>query len=185
MTTNKFIKPVTVVGNSINFRNATVSDAEFIFDLRNNPIKNKFLSNSVKTVNDQALWLHNYYFDQNQIYFIIEDKSNKPCGTIRMYDQISDSFCWGSWIITDNTPSKFAIESMLMIYTFGLSLGFKNSHFDVRKENVSICDLHKKTGAVLVKSDILNNYYRLNYSQIINLINKYSKILPNGIQTIY
>ena len=51
MTTNKFIKPVTVVGNSINFRNATVSDAEFIFDLRNNPIKNKFLSNSVNKSN--------------------------------------------------------------------------------------------------------------------------------------
>jgi hypothetical protein len=185
MTLNKFIKPIAVVGNTVKFRNATVSDADFIFYLRSNPSKNKFLSKSVETIRDQELWLHNYSLDSNQIYFIIEDKNNSPCGTIRMYNQISDSFCWGSWITMDNTSSKLAIESMLMIYSFGLSLGFKNSHFDVRKENVSVCDLHKKTGALLVKSDALNNYYNLNYNQIVNFIKKFNKILPNGICTIY
>ena len=63
----------------------------------------------------------------------------KKCGTIRVYDIIDNSFCWGSWILDENKTTTAAIESALLIYKFGFEImKFSRSHFDVRKDNSAI-----------------------------------------------
>ena len=178
---NKLNKPNLITGNFVTLRNVNLNDAEFILSLRTNPEKNKYLSITSNNINNQKIWLNNYSFDKSQFYFIITNSHNKPFGTIRLYDINSENFCWGSWILSDGAPINFALESMLIIYSFALSLGLKNSNFDVRRENISVCSFHERLGAIKTSEDELNIYYNLPYIQIIKILNKFKNKLPTGI----
>ncbi len=180
-----FKKPEKVFGKNVIFRNANVDDAEFILNLRTDPIKGKYLSSTSTDLNLQIAWLEKYAMDDTQIYFIIENKSGERFGTVRIYDKREDSFCWGSWILRDGRPSGFAIESALMVYSFALALGFKNSHFDVRKNNESVWRFHERFGAIRVGENNEDYFYRISYSNIKKSIENYKKYLPNGVKIDY
>ena len=99
---------------------------------------------------------------KKQFYFIIQKLDGTPCGTVRVYDIRSDSFCWGSWILNENKTRFAAIESAFLVYKFGFeSLGFKKCHFDVMKGNDKVISFHKKMGAVQVGEDEANYYYEI------------------------
>lgn len=97
-STPKLRKAARVTGNTLVFRNAETRDAGFILGLRTDVEKSKFLSPVSDRLSDQEDWLGRYAADDNQAYFIIE-YSNHPIGTVRLYDERQDSFCWGSWIL--------------------------------------------------------------------------------------
>jgi hypothetical protein len=178
---NLIIKPKYVLGKNLCLRNAAKSDSEFIFKLRGDPVKSKFLSRISDDLNQQIKWLESYESDSSQVYFIIEDRNSERFGAVRIYDQIGDSFCWGSWVLNERSPAYYAIESVLMIYSFAFELGFKRSHFDVRKKNLSVLDFHERFGATRINEDDLNYYYEILESQIKSSLNKYRRYLPSGV----
>ena len=179
-----FIKPVKVIGKNVVFRNAVVADAKFILQLRTDPIKGKYLSATTADIDMQVAWLEKYAGDNSQIYFIIEDRNGERFGTIRLYDVIGDSFCWGSWILRDGRPSGFAMESALLVYQFALSLGFKNSHFDVRKENTSVWQFHERFGAERTGEQGEDYIYRISHDAILNSFEKYKKHMNDQLEVL-
>jgi RimJ/RimL family protein N-acetyltransferase len=95
-----------------------------------------------------------------------------------LYDFKVDSFCWGSWIIKNNSPSSFAIESAILVYEFGFDqLGFKQSHFDVRKGNKSVWNFHEKFGAIKTGENDIEYFYKINQDQFFNAKKKYKKFI--------
>ncbi len=176
------VKADFVIGKNVVFRNANEGDAEFILQLRTNPIKGRYLSPTPSDLELQVDWLRKYAKDNSQAYFIIEDKGGERYGTVRLYDKRDDSFCWGSWILREGSPSGFSIESALMIYHFALDLGFGRSHFDVRKENESVWQFHERFGAVRVAEADSDYLYVISLSAIQKSISRYKKYLPNGIE---
>ena len=107
------------------FRDACVSDAEFILSLRTDENKSRFLSATKNDLEAQKAWLIQYAAADDQAYFIIEF-NDEPIGTVRLYDAQQDSFCWGSWILKDGRPRQAAMESALMVYAYAVNhLGFK------------------------------------------------------------
>lgn len=176
-----FMKPRTVRGHRVVFRNANADDASFILELRTDPKKGQFLSATPNDLELQREWLRRYVRDDEQIYFIIEDCSGEPYGTVRLYDFQGDSFCWGSWILKDGRPSGFAIESALMVYQFALTLGFTAAHFDVRKGNESVWQFHERFGAARVRESDEDYFYSITLSDIQKSLEKYKKYLPAGI----
>ncbi|WP_236681179.1 hypothetical protein [Campylobacter lari] len=55
---------------------------------------------------------------------------------VRLYDFRKSSFCWGGFLIKSGVPFYISIETVLFVYDFAFyELNFKESHFDVRKEN--------------------------------------------------
>lgn len=130
------------------------NDAEFILNLRLDERYNQHLSSVNSDVQAQKDWIRKYKEDEiarKQFYFIIERLDSTPCGTVRIYDLQEDSFCWGSWILNGNKTRYAAIESAFLVYQFGFDqLGFKKSHFDVRKENIGVISFHKKMGATSI-----------------------------------
>lgn len=176
------IKADYVIGKNVVFRNANEGDADFILQLRTNPIKGRYLSPTPSELELQVDWLRKYAKDNSQAYFIIEDKGGERYGTVRLYDKRDDSFCWGSWILREGSPGGFAIESALMIYHFALDLGFSRSHFDVRKGNESVWQFHERFGAVRVAETDSDYVYAISLSSIQKSIARYKKYLPNGIE---
>ncbi|WP_086296451.1 GNAT family N-acetyltransferase [Campylobacter devanensis] len=167
-----------LVGKNINLRLVEVSDAKFIYDMRQDS-KSKYLSVVNSGVESQIEWIKEYKkreFKGSEYYFVIESKNNESLGLVRLYDFRGDSFCWGSWIIKDNAPSCCAIESVLCVYDFAFyELGFKQSHFDVRKDNIKVIAFHKRFGAIIVSEDDENYYFKFTLEDYIKTRKKYAK----------
>jgi RimJ/RimL family protein N-acetyltransferase len=181
----RFSKPQRIVGKDLILRNAMQSDAEFILKLRTDSFKGKFLSKTRNNIAGQREWLKRYEQDASQVYLIITDKNGETYGTVRLYDAKSESFCWGSWILKQGSPVSFSIESALMVYHFALSLGFTESHFDVRKGNESVWRFHERFGAVRIAETDDDYLYTITQSAIKASLEKYKKYLPCGIDIIF
>ncbi len=177
-----FRRPRLVEGARLRFRDATPGDAEFILSLRLDPAKNAYLSSTDPDVSRQRRWLENYSADPTQVYFIIEGPSAEPVGTVRLYDAQGSSFCWGSWILAEGAPPSSAVESTLMVYSFGLACGFTSAHFDVRRANERVWQYHERCGAVRVREDEQNLFYRIDHHAIRALLEHYRSRLPDGVR---
>lgn len=170
-----------IYGKNINLRTVEIEDARFIYDMRQNLIKTKYLSKIDSSVKQQENWINNYKAREEkkeEFYFVIESKGNERLGLVRMYDFQEDSFCWGSWLIKDGAPKTTAIESALQVYEFGFyELNFKQSHFDVRKGNEKVISFHKRFGANVVSEDDMNYYFRFTEERYRATKEKYKRFL--------
>lgn len=70
---------------NINLRTVEIEDAEFIFKMRQNQDKTKYLSKVTGTVESQKEWIKNYK-QREEFYFVIESKNEEKLGLVRMYD---------------------------------------------------------------------------------------------------
>jgi RimJ/RimL family protein N-acetyltransferase len=170
-----------IYGKNINMRTVIIEDAEFIYNMRQNQNKTKYLSKVIGTVESQKEWIKNYKQreeDKKEFYFVIESKDKEKLGLVRMYDFQHESFCWGSWLIKENAPKSTAIESALQIYEFGFyTLGFEKSHFDVRKGNDKVIAFHQRFGAKIVDEDELDYFFNFEKSDYEIIKEKYKRYL--------
>lgn len=154
-----------IVANSIQLRLVEVDDASFILRLRRDPILNQHLSPVDDDLQAQIAWIEEYKTREalgHEFYFVIEAITDppRPVGTVRLYDFREQSFCWGSWIVDATAPRFAAIESAIAVYDLAFDrLGFCSSHFDVRKENVSVVRFHQRFGATETDEDESNVYF--------------------------
>ena len=170
-----------IYGKNINMRTVEVEDAEFIYTMRQNQDKTKFLSRVSGSVETQKEWIENYKQrekDKKEFYFVIESKNKEKLGLVRMYDFKNNSFCWGSWLIKEDALKSTAIESALQIYEFGFyNLGFLKSHFDVRKGNDKVIAFHQRFGAKIVDENDLNYFFNFERNEYEVTKEKYKKYL--------
>lgn len=170
-----------VVGKTLTFRDASVADAAFILSLRTDTIKNRFLSPVSGELADQAAWLERYALGGDQAYFIIEYQG-EPIGTVRLYDQQGESFCWGSWVLQSTRPNHSAMESALMVYAYAVDhLGFQAAHFDLRKGNGRVWQFHERFGAQRIAEVDEDYYYAIDINAIKKSLIKYAKYLPEKV----
>lgn len=171
----RIVKANSIQGKTLVFKNVERGDAEFILSLRQDTRKSKHLSKTSASLSDQKKWIENYANSDNQAYFIITHKDER-IGTVRLYDPVDDSFCWGSWMLNDNAPMHAAIESTLIVYTYAFKvLGFNRSHFDVRKENKKVCKFHERFGATLLSQGESDYFYSIDKIEVFNALERYKK----------
>ena len=174
-----------IIGNQLVLRNASVGDAVFILQLRTDPRKARFISSTSPDPAQQAAWLTNYDSAMDQAYFVIEDKSGEKVGTIRIYDSVKDSFCWGSWILRAGVPATYAVESVLVLYHYAMeNLGFSRSYFAVRKANRSVWHFMEKFGGVRTGMTDMDFLYEASRDSVQPSFRRYSRLLPKPIQVI-
>jgi RimJ/RimL family protein N-acetyltransferase len=162
---------------TIKLRLACESDAGFILSLRLDERLNTHLSKVEDDLNKQKEWLKQYKLEEEigkQYYFIVERNDGVFCGTVRIYDLKDDSFCWGSWILNEDKTRTAAIESAFQVYEFGFDkLGFVKSHFEVRKNNLSVNRFHQKMGAKKTGEDEDNVYYEITKESVCKFFDLY------------
>ncbi|WP_051237326.1 GNAT family N-acetyltransferase [Ottowia thiooxydans] len=186
-------KTAWITGHKLRLRNAGEDAASFIFNLRQDPQRNRHMSATSPKLEDQRQWLARYAADESQAYFVIEalrdvgqpaasDSSPRSLlGTVRLYDAQDDSFCWGSWMLVPGAPPFAAIESALMVYRYALDLGFRAAHFEVQQGNFAVCRFHENFGAVRVGEEAGQIQYTLNHERMLESLHRYRKFLPSGI----
>lgn len=156
---------------TVKLRLVKEDDAEFILSLRTDSNYNQHLSQVTGGVTEQVEWIRRYKEDEKnklQYYFIIERNDGVRCGTLRVYDIRPDSFSWGSWILNEDKTRFAAIESALLIYSFGFDhLKFEKSHFEVRKENTKVISFHEKMGAVRNGETELDFLYEISKASVL------------------
>lgn len=168
-------------GDTLTFRDADTSDAEFILQLRTDPEKSRHLSQTPDDVSAQQAWLQRYAKDESQAYFIIEYEGER-IGTVRLYDAAGRSFCWGSWILKDGRPRHAAMESALMVYAYALDhLGFDSCHFDVRKSNIRVIKFHQRFGAALAGEKDDDYLFTITGEDIQSARIKHTEFLSGGV----
>ena len=178
----KIVKAKSIYGKTLIFKAVTTDHAEFILKIRTDSSKSKHLTATTDSLNDQINWINNYHAKKDQAYFIIFFEDN-PIGTVRIYDPIGDSFCWGSWILINGAPFHAAIESALIVYSYALNhLNFNQSHFDVRKGNIKVRQFHERFGAKVINEDGDNYYYSIDKEKIDLSFKKYKKFLDEKIK---
>lgn len=167
-----------IAGKNINLRDVEIEDAEFILSLRIDEQKSKYLHKTEDNIEKQIDYIKSYKQKLNEWYFIIESKNKEQLGTVRIYDIQNDSFCWGSWLVKAGAPKTTAIESALLIYEYAFyTLGFKKSHFDVRKGNEKVIAFHKRLGADITNEDEQNFYFKYDLNSYEIIKPKYNKFL--------
>jgi RimJ/RimL family protein N-acetyltransferase len=175
-------KAECIRGKSVVLRNAVVSDAAFILSLRTDPQKSRYLSKVSDQLDAQVAWLIGYEGTDTEAYFVIENVYGIPLGTVRIYDALGDSFCWGSWILLENAPASTAIESALVVYAYALeSLGFQHAHFQVQKANERVWKFHERFGAKRTSENEVQYEYVLPNAAIKSSVDRYRRYLPDGI----
>jgi len=154
---------IKLESKNIKLRLVTIEDAEFIYSLRSNLKRSKFLSKIKGTVQDQKEWIKEYKKREDagkEYYFIIESKNLEKLGTIRIYNFEGDTFERGSWIIKEDSPKTTAIESSLLIYEFGFNiLNFNKANIVIRKNNQKVIKFHQRFGLKIKKEDDINVYF--------------------------
>lgn len=174
-------KAKKITGRTLVFRDASVDDAAFILSLRTDAKKSQHLSATKPDLDAQRAWLERYSTSTDQAYFIIEF-NDAPIGTVRLYDPQGDSFCWGSWILSNEAPKHAAVESALMVYSYAVGfLEFDRAHFDVRRGNASVWRFHENFGANKIRESELDWFYEIDKGAIEKSLGRYKKFLPSGV----
>ena len=175
-------KASSISGVNINLRDAVVDDAQFILNLRLDPLKNKHLSVTSSKIEDQEDWLRSYQIRADQAYFIVCDKSMNRLGCIRMYDPIESSYCWGSWLMISGLSPLVSIESALLMYAYGKYLGFDEARIDVRKENKFVWNFHEKFfSAKRVSETDIDYFYVVDKVTIDAMLIRYANLISNPL----
>ncbi|WP_395490620.1 GNAT family N-acetyltransferase [Cedecea davisae] len=178
---NKFFKSKT-----IHIRLAEISDAAFIYSLRMNEKLNKHISKVDGSVEDQTVWLEKYKEKELaglEYYFIIARNDNgRAIGTVRLYGITEDNrFCWGSWILNSEKTVTAAIESAYLLYKFAFEYKKYNSaYFQVDNNNAQVISFHKKTGAIFVEKDEVNENFIYTNDCYDKFKSRYIKIVENN-----
>lgn len=162
-----------IAGKSLRLRPVMPEDAAFIHGLRTDPVYNTHLSPVTGTVADQRAWIIAYKTREavgEEIYYVIERLDGVPCGVVRLYDIVADSFTWGSWILNEAKPPKAALESALLSFSVGfVSLGLSRADIDVRKANEKAINFYRRFGMIETGKDADNHYFELSRAQFTRL----------------
>jgi RimJ/RimL family protein N-acetyltransferase len=145
------LKIEVLLGKYINLRVATEKDAEFILELRLNPILNKYISPTNPSIEKQRSWIRNSFENISDFHFIIESKEGTLYGTVAIYniDYEKGVAEWGRWVIKPGCIVNISAESMILAFNFAFTkLGLKTLTAGANNKNKRVVNFHKIYGKV-------------------------------------
>ena len=169
-----------IIGKNIDLREIEASDAEFVLQLRLDASLNKYISSVEDDVEKQREWIKKSKLKKDEIYFIVQNKLTNPVGTIRIYDMQEETFCWGSWVIIPGARRSASFESAFLLYDYAFNeLDFKQTNFDIRKENKVVLNFHLRFGAVITGETDLDYLMSYTKERFLNKRDDYLKIIED------
>ena len=138
-----------LIGKFASLRSVTEEDSQFTLDIRNNEELTAFIPRIKGSIDSQKAWIRSQINKEGDWFFIIEDDSNRPVGTIALTEVRNSEGTLGRFISMGE--SIVNIEACLLILDFSFNeLNLKLLTLEVVKENKAVNSLWKKFGAELV-----------------------------------
>lgn len=179
MTELRIARVPRVDGLHISLRDVEEADAHFIHALRLNSTRNRHLSPVSPRVEDQVEWIRRYRSGTGQAYFVVSSPDGRPLGTVRIYDEIGDSFSWGSWVLVPEAPGSAALESALLVYWLATQVwNFQRSHFNVDRDNTRVIAFHERCGATRAREAAKEISFVIGRAMIEKTLRRYASFLP-------
>lgn len=141
---------ISLDAGSFRLRPLELSDAEFIVQLRTDPIRSRFLHATSPNIEDQIAWTKLYFDRPNDWYFIVESCNGLPHGAISIYntDVVLGEAEWGRWILREG--SLAALASAFMIYDIGFHiLEVRELYTHTETENKKVVSFHASMGSIM------------------------------------
>lgn len=136
-----------LTGDAFGLRPVSTEDAAFIYRLRRDAHRSRYLHSISGTVEDQKKWLESYFERENDYYFVIvRTDDERREGLVGLYDILKTSAEWGRWILASG--SYAALESAFLIYRFGFELlGCERIFCRTLTDNEQVLSFHRNFGA--------------------------------------
>ena len=151
-----------IEGRYINLREAEVNDSDFILSLRTDERKTRYIHKTQNNLQNQIDYLQRYKEQNDEWYFIVEDKQGKNLGTRRIaccplwysgFLEKNDigNLTFASWIMADFANVLESLESDYLIKDFF----FENFPYEivmsaVHKDNVRVLKYHQSWGSKII-----------------------------------
>jgi hypothetical protein len=148
----------------LKLRFVDVDDAEYIFNLRTDPLLGKFISETSQDLSDQIDWIKQYKDRQEKglEYYFIFTKGDNRVGVIRIYNIEKDNATSGSWICSPGLPFEIpTIIVLIMREIFFETLDIGNELMDTRLGNKKVIRMHKLFGAQIIGQNEIDVFHLL------------------------
>ena len=98
------------------YRFVNEDDAEFIVNLRTDPIKSRYISNTDASLENQKEWIRLYKAREHdgQDYYFIFYFGSTPAGVTRIYNIDDNHFIHGSWVFANNVPPFCSLAAAII-----------------------------------------------------------------------
>lgn len=98
------------------YRLVNENDAQFIVNLRTDPIKSRYIGNTDVSVESQKEWIKNYKERESKgiDYYFIFYFGSIPAGVTRIYEIEDDHFIHGSWVFANNVPPFCSLAAAII-----------------------------------------------------------------------
>lgn len=169
---------------NVKSRFVEVKDAEFLLSLRTNQRLGRFLSKTENNLENQINWIEAYKVREKnnlEFYFIFDNLEGEKYGVSRIYNFDEKSFEIGSWLFSQNSPLGVSVLADLTTRDFAFEkFKFDYCRFEVRKENLSVVNYHKRFNPELINEDELNYYFKLTKDNYYLFREKLIKLYKRG-----
>ena len=166
------------------FRSVMIEDADFILSLRTDAHLSRFLSETIPNLELQKEWIQSYQKREREgkeYYFIATTPSEERLGLNRIYNITTDSFEIGSWLYKQGLKTYTPILGDLTVRSFAFELlNSKYCIFEVRKQNQSVINYHRRFNPEITGEDELNYYFKLSKENFYNYKEKLLKAIKYG-----
>jgi RimJ/RimL family protein N-acetyltransferase len=135
-------------GEAFAIRPVALEDARFIWELRKDPERSRYLHPVKGGVSALVDWMKAYFDRPDDYYFMVERlRDGRAEGTVGLYgvDHMGHCAEWGRWVL--RRDSLAAIESALLIYRFGFDrMGLEEIYCRTVAANRHVVRLHQSLG---------------------------------------
>jgi RimJ/RimL family protein N-acetyltransferase len=136
---------ITVEGYGVRLRPIRLSDAAFVHGLRRTPELAKFIGDTDPRLEKQVEWLEQFFQRDGDYYFIVETLSQKPLGTIGIYNMTDGRAEWGRWVLLPGCHA--APASALLMYRVAFEmLKLRELYCRTVEQNVKVLSFHDHCG---------------------------------------
>lgn len=154
----------------LKLRFVDVGDAEYILNLRIDPLLGRFINKTSHNLSDQIEWIKQYKDREAKglEYYFIFTKEDHRVGVIRIYDIDTRSATTGSWICTPGIQFEIPILIVLIMKEiFFEILKLETEYFDTRKENKKVIRMHDLFGAKKISENNIDIFHTLDKENFI------------------
>jgi hypothetical protein len=131
----------------LSFRLVQETDAAFILSLRTDSNRNKHLSPTDNSLDNQVQWLRAYKEREargKEYYFIYTDEQQHDAGLFRLYNINGNTVTAGSWLSKPGIEAFTALKADLYVSVLIFKiLQFETCLIDVRNDNKKVLKYHK------------------------------------------